>query len=164
MTPRQAVLLGTLTVGTLDILDAFIFFGLRNGVSPAGILRGIAGGLLGRAAFQGGAATAALGLLLHFSIAFAVVLTFYLASRRFPELARNPFLYGPLYGIAVYLVMSQIVMPLSAVAPRATMFPPAPVLVNMLLIHMLGVGLPSALFARAARPPHAPVAREFATS
>lgn len=162
MTPRKAVLYGALTVGTLDILDAFIFFGLRSGVSPARILQGIAGGLLGRAAFQGGAGTVALGLLLHFFIALGVVLAFFLASRRFPELVRKPFVYGPLYGIVVYLVMSQIVLPLSAVAPRATMFPPAPVLINQLLIHML-VGLPSALFARAASPPRTLAAGQFAT-
>ena len=164
MRPRQALLLGTLTVGTLDILDAFIFFGLRNGVSPPAILRGIARGLIGRDALQGGGATAALGLLLHFFIAFMIVLTFQLASRRFPELARKPFLYGPLYGIAVYLAMSQIVVPLSAAAPRDTMFPPAPVLINLLLIHMLGVGLPSALFARAARPPGGFPTGQLATS
>ena len=60
--------------------------------------------------------------------------------------------------------MSQIVVPLSAAAPRDTMFPPAPVLINLLPIHMLGVGLPSALFARAARPPGGFPTGQLATS
>ncbi len=74
--PRAAALVaGTLAVGILDILDAFIFFGLR-GARPIGILQSIASGVLGRAAYQGGMRTAALGLLLHFVIAFGVVATY----------------------------------------------------------------------------------------
>jgi hypothetical protein len=146
LTPARALLLGTLTVGVLDIVDAFVFFGLR-GVPATTILHAIASGVLGRAAFSGGTGTAALGLALHFLIAFGVVAVYHLASRRFPALARNPLLLGPIYGVLVYLVMNEIVLPLSAAAtgPR-----PLPVLVNGLLIHAFGVGLPAALSAWAA--------------
>ena len=148
LTPAQALLFGTLTVGTLDILDAFLFWYFFRDVAPVRILHSIASGLLGRASFEGGNPTAALGLLLHFFIAFMVVLTYLLASRRLPSLARHPFLYGPLYGLLVYAIMNYIVVPLSAAASSSA--PSAPVLINSLLIHALGVGLPSALFARAA--------------
>jgi hypothetical protein len=144
------MLYGTLTVGVLDILDAFVFFYFRSGVRPARILQSIASGVLGRAAYQGGTPTALLGLLLHFFIAFGVVTTYYAASRFIPALARRPWIFGPLYGLAVYVVMNFIVVPLSAAAVGSGTPPPA-VLANGLLIHMLGVGLPSALFARAAR-------------
>jgi hypothetical protein len=150
LTPAQALLCGTLTVGTLDILDAFLFFYGYREVSPIRILQSIASGLLGRASFQGGIPTAALGLLLHFFIAFMIVLTYWLASRRMPSLARHPLLYGPLYGLAVYAVMNFVVVPLSAANSGG--IPATPVLINGLLIHALGVGLPSALFARAASP------------
>jgi hypothetical protein len=147
LTPAQAVLFGTLTVGTLDILDAFIFFGLL-GVAPVRILHSIASGLLGRAAYEGGAATAALGLGLHFFIAFGIVAVYVLASRWLPVLARRPWVYGLLYGLLVYAVMNYVVVPLSAASLR----PPSGLsLVNGLLIHALGIGLPSALFARATR-------------
>ena len=148
MSPVQALLLGTLTVGVLDILDAFVFFGLR-GVPATAILQAIASGVLGREAFAGGSGTAALGLALHFVIAFGVVAVYHLASRRFPALARNPLLLGPLYGILVYLVMNEVVLPLSAAmtGPRTL-----PILVNGLLIHAFGVGLPAALSAWAAGP------------
>ncbi len=46
---------------------------------------------------------------------------------------------------------SYVVVPLSAAGGRGGS-PPLPVLVNGLLIHAFGVGLPSALFARAAAP------------
>jgi hypothetical protein len=85
----QAVLCGTLAVGALDAIDAIVFFGLR-GVTPIRIAHSIAAGVLGRAAFQGGLATALLGLCLHFFIAFIIVAVFYLASRRVPALTRHP--------------------------------------------------------------------------
>ncbi len=140
-----ALVAGTLTVGVLDILDAFIFFGLR-GARPVGILQSIASGVLGRAAYQGGLRTAALGLLLHFVIAFGVVATYLLATRLIPALNRRPWLYGLLYGVVVYAVMNLVVVPLSAAALGSG---PTPLVVrvNGVLIHMFGVGLPAALVA-----------------
>ena len=71
----------TLLVGTLDISDAFIFYGLR-GISPTRILQGIASGVLGRAAFSMGHRAALLGLFFHFFIAFSATTVFLLASRK----------------------------------------------------------------------------------
>jgi hypothetical protein len=139
--------LGGLTVAVIDALDAFLFFGLR-GVSPSRVLQSIASGLLGRAAFQGGTATVLLGLVLHLSIALAIVAVFFAAARAIPFLTRRPYLTGPLFGLLAYGVMTFMVVPLSA---AVTGPPPAgPVLINGLLIHAFGVGLPAALFARAA--------------
>jgi hypothetical protein len=149
LTPGRALLLGGLTVGIVDLLDALLFFWAR-GVPPIAICHSIASGLLGRAAFRGGAATAALGVLLHFVIAFGIVAVYLAASRRIAELARQPLLYGPLYGLAVYAVMNAVVVPLSAAANGPK---PWPVLINGLLIHVIGVGLPAALAARATLPP-----------
>ena len=145
---KRALLYGTLTVGVLDLLDALVFFGLR-GVAPILISQSIASGLLGRAAYDGGVPTAVLGILLHFFNAFVIVVTYLIASRRFPTLAHRPLLFGPLYGLAVYAVMNLVVVPVSAavVGPKSW-----PVVVNGLLIHMLRVGLPSALAARAGAP------------
>lgn len=141
----RALVIGTLAVGVLDILDAFIFFGLR-GVRPVGILQSIASGVLGRAAYQGGMRTALLGLLLHFFIAFGVVATYLVATRLLPALNRHPWVYGLLYGLAVYAVMNLIVIPMSAAALGSGPTP-AVVRANGLLIHMFGVGLPATLVA-----------------
>ncbi|MGE5243426.1 MAG: hypothetical protein ACM3SQ_04280 [Betaproteobacteria bacterium] len=148
MQPSRAIAGGTLVVGTLDLLDAVVFFGIRNGVPPVRILQSIASGWLGRAAFRGGPAVATLGLATHYFIAFAIVLTYLAASRKLDVLARRPWICGPAYGLAVYLVMYLIVLPLSAAGPQR--FVPA-VVANELLVHMFGVGTPSALFAAAAR-------------
>jgi hypothetical protein len=148
--PARALVYGALVVGALDLLDALVFFGLRSGAPPMRIFQSIAAGLLGRpAAVQGGVATAALGVALHFFIATCVVVTFYLASLRLPVLVRHAVIAGLLYGLAVYGVMNYIVIPLSAIGGRGPFV--LPVFINGLLIHAFGVGLPAALFVRAAR-------------
>lgn len=135
MTTSTALAVGTVAVGTLDIADAFIFFGFR-GVGPVRILQSIAAGLLGRESFNGGASTAALGALLHYFIAFCIVATFLFASRRLTALARSPFVWGPIYGVAVWLFMNFVVLPLSAAGASSRAWP---IVINGLLIHMLGV-------------------------
>ena len=138
--------MGGLTVAVLDGLDAVIFFGFR-GVSPGRIFQAIAAGLLGRAAFQGGYWTAALGVALHLSIATTIVAVACLAARRFPVLSRRLLPAGILYGVGVWLVMNFIVIPLSA-STRGPLS--LAVVVNGLLIHLVGVGIPAVLFARSA--------------
>jgi len=142
----RAILFGTLAVGVLDLADALIFFGLR-GARPTRIFQSIAAGLLGRASFSGGVPTAFLGIILHFFIAFLIVTTCVVASRWVPLLRARPILSGMFYGIGVYLVMNLLVLPLSA-AGRPTFVPV--VVLNGVLIHMFGVGVPSCLAARAA--------------
>ena len=142
------VAFGALTVGVLDILDAIVFFGIRNHASPQRIFQSIAAGLLGKAAFSGGIATAILGGILHFEIATVIVFVYYGASGLWPDLAKRPLLWGPLYGVAVYVFMNAVVIPLSAATGG---MPKLPVLINGIMIHIFGVGMPAAVTARAAR-------------
>ena len=137
-----AILWGGLVAGALDITVAFIRWG-----NPARILRGIAGGLLGPGAFQGGAATAALGLALHFSIALSATAVYYGASRKIAFLRQRAVVWGLFYGIAVYMVMTWIVVPLSALPKSKAPFILTG-LVLSLLTHMFCVGLPIALATR----------------
>ncbi len=110
--PLAAILAAGALSGCMDISAAFITW-MPRGVSPRIILQGIASGILGPSAFQSGPATAALGLFLHFFIAFSWATIFYLASRSLPSLTRRPLIFGPLYGITVYLIMYWVIMPLS---------------------------------------------------
>ena len=140
-----AILYGTLVVGTLDVLDAFVFFGLRSGATPVRILQSIASGWLGRAAYTGGLRAAALGAVTHYFIAFGIVVTYLVISQRVSVLTRHPIPCGVVYGLVVYLFMNRVVIPLSAIGSAT--WPPLPVLANGLLIHAFGIGIPSAIFA-----------------
>lgn len=125
----------------MDITAAFVTWGIK-GISPVRILQGIASGLLGPRSFDGGWATAALGAVCHFFIAFSAATVFYVASRRLSFLTERPVLSGVLYGVAVYVVMYWIVKPLSLVRPSPFSWS---VTVVAILTHMVCVGLPISL-------------------
>jgi uncharacterized membrane protein YagU involved in acid resistance len=141
----RAILLGGLVAGTLDILDAVVFSYAGAGVPPVRVLQAVASGLQGRSAYQGGFATALLGLTLHFCIAITAAAVFVVASLLMPVLRRHAVTFGLLYGVAVYFTMYWIVLPFSAF--RAGPFD-WPSFANAILIHTLGVGLPIALITR----------------
>ena len=145
----RMLLLGCLTVAVLDITDAFVFNYLARGVAPDRVLKGIAAGFLGReTALAGGPGTALLGLGVHVFVASTVVIVFALAAARLPALRRKPVALGALYGIAVFIVMTYVVIPLSAI--NAVPRPSWPTLANLLFAHVCLVGIPAALFARRA--------------
>src|SRR5215470_19761382 len=83
------IVLGGLSAGTLDAVDGVVAFGFK-GMNPIQVLQYIASGLLGVAAFQGGLKTAGLGAVLHYFIAFAVAVVYYIASLKLPALHRHP--------------------------------------------------------------------------
>jgi len=143
--PLAAILSAGLIAGVLDITSAIVLT-LIYGGTPTRMLQGIASGAIGRdAAMAGGSGTALLGLAFHFLIAFTATTLYYLASRGLPILVERPFVFGPLYGIAVWLFMQFVVIPLSRIKPR-----PFTVrsVVTQLLIHMILVGLTIALVLR----------------
>src|SRR5205823_15033485 len=84
----HAIATAGLIAGILDITSAFVLAGLKD-VGPIRVLQGVAMGLLGQQALEGGLATAGLGLAIRFSIAFAAPSLFYTASRRFTFLAQH---------------------------------------------------------------------------
>ncbi len=101
----KAIGIAGLTSGVMDISAALIVYGAM-GAKPLRLLQGIAGGVLGPRAYNGGVRTALLGLLLHFVIAFSAATLFFLASRFIGFLIDHAVLSGVLYGIAVYFFMT----------------------------------------------------------
>ena len=143
--PLWKVIAGaTLLVGVLDLSDAFIFYALR-GIPPMRILQGIAGGIYGRAALGMGHRAALIGLVCHFFIAFSATTVFLLVSRKLP-LGRHPWIYGSLFGIALYIVMNYVVLPLSKIGLRPT--PPLIPLINGVAALVFCIGIPLAFIAR----------------
>jgi hypothetical protein len=142
----SSIVLGGLVAGAFDITYAIVFSYLRRGVLPSRVLQSVASGLLGPAAYDGGAPTAALGLALHFGIALVATAIYVLASRYLPVLIRRPVLAGSIYGFAIFVFMNWVVIPLSRIGPRP--FPAFVVLSTGLLVHMFLIGVPMAFAAR----------------
>jgi hypothetical protein len=142
--PALAIVLGGLIAGVCDLTYAITFYA-AEGVKAIRIPQSIASGLLGRDSYQGGWASAAIGIGLHFLIAFSAAAIYYLASRKISFLLRWASVCGPLYGAAIYFFMRRVVLPLSA----------APHFESTALsdwadfgVHVFLIGLPIALLAR----------------
>lgn len=135
-----------LIAGTLDITDALVFSYLR-GATPVMVFQYIASGLIGRRSFQLGWTSVLLGVAIHYFIALTWTAVFYFASRRFSILIRRPVPSGLLYGVAVYLFMNLVALPLSGVP-----HPLKPISlvsrVNGVLALMFCIGLTIALLVR----------------
>jgi hypothetical protein len=92
------------------------------------------------AAFEGGIATALLGVFFHLIISFAIAGVFILSAGRIPLLRRYAIAGSLLYGLGVFIVMNMIVTPLSAAPPLPA--PTVPWLIEAIIEHVLIVGLP----------------------
>lgn len=141
----QAILLGGLSAGALDLIGACVT-NVWRGVTPLRVLQSIASGLLGAGAYQGGYKTAALGVVLHFVIALGAASVYCAAGYKLRFLVEQPLLSGALYGVAVFWFMQLIVLPLSAIPFKRTFS--WPVVATGLIVHVLCVGLPIALTCR----------------
>ncbi|HWA91886.1 MAG TPA: hypothetical protein VG889_17740 [Rhizomicrobium sp.] len=144
LSPLAAILLAGVIAGTVDIGAA----SLIGGRDPVFISQYIAGGLLGKAALEGGMQTAALGVALQWAMSIVIAAIYVIASRTLPVLRSQWPAMGILYGIPVQLVMTCVVVPLSA-WHRPPHFVPVPFLEN--LAAMMVFGIIVAFFASRAR-------------
>jgi hypothetical protein len=143
-----AVLAGGAVAGAIDITYAIVYSYLRARVAPMTLLQYVASGLVGPGAFKGGTPMAALGLALHFFIAFSAAAIYVAAAQALPVLTHRPLLCGVPYGVLIFAFMNLVVIPLSRTQPRTSIS--MLTLSTGLLIHMVGIGLPIALAARRA--------------
>jgi hypothetical protein len=136
----------------LDITAACINSRIASGITPVRLLQGIAGGFLGRGAYNGGLATAALGLALHFTMALIVTTIFYVLSRRFSALLRHAVPAGVLYGLAVFSLNNFGTAPFLSLFRSFYLHTPVlfkpPMGWPQAVIHIFCVGLPIALVLR----------------
>lgn len=85
-----------------------------------------------------------LGLIVHYALMAIMAAVFVLAVQRRPALDANPLLAGLAYGIATYVVINLLVVPI-----RFGAWPPKPVsIVTQLFCHIVLVGIPIAYIAR----------------
>lgn len=119
----RCVLLVGLLVGIADYAIGFGVFVFTLGAPVMRVLQHPASGLLGRAAYQGGAGTAILGTSLHFVIAVGWAAIFAGVYRASPALrastahTRGAISVGAVTGVVVWVVMNNVVLALSRGRP-----------------------------------------------
>ena len=138
----KPTLVATVIAGTIDILWAMVLT-LWFGREIGGMLRYVGSGPF-PAATDMGTAGAILGLLVHFALIAVMAAVFMLAAQQRPALTARPILWGTLYGLATYVVMNLIVVPVRFGTP----LPPSLLsIATQLFAHIVLVGIPIALVA-----------------
>jgi hypothetical protein len=131
--PDSSTLLLQLTRAGLvtGVTDALFSSALAAFVYGSGVTRlwqGVASVLLGAAAFDGGTRTAAIGLLMHFGVAFAwsaVFLVLVLSSSWLRSALASPsgvLAVATVYGPVIWMVMSLAIIPSITHRPPAINF------------------------------------------
>jgi hypothetical protein len=130
-----AILLGGIVAATIDIGAACLI----NGRSVAFVLHSIAGGLLARSSYGGGARTAVLGFALQELMGLIIAAIYVGAAQILPGLSRRWVVFGVAYGIVIFFVMNYVVVPLSAwkVTPQFTTYKFIANLAAMLLFGLI---------------------------
>ena len=112
------LLRATLVTGVTDGLFSSLLSAFAYGSTVTRLWQGVASMLLGAAAFEGGTRTAAIGVLMHFGVAFswsAVFLLLVLFSSWLRGVLATPYgvvAVAAVYGPLIWTVMSVAVIPL----------------------------------------------------
>jgi len=142
----RSIVLGGMFIFISQFIHHWIVITLIQKTPFISVWQYIASGALGNAAFEGGIATALLGVFFHLIISFAVAGVFILSADRIPLLRRYAIVGSPLYGFGVFIVMNLIVTPLSAAPPLPA--PTLPWFIEAIIEHVLFVGLPLGIIVR----------------
>jgi uncharacterized membrane protein YagU involved in acid resistance len=119
------LLIAGLVTGITDGLFSSALAAFVYGSTVMRLWQGVASTLLGAAAFEGGTRTAAIGLLMHFGVAFtwsAVFLALALSSSWIRSMVASPvgvLTAAAVYGPVIWLVMSLAIIPLLTHRPPA---------------------------------------------
>ena len=119
----RALLIVWLVTAVWDAICATALSVLAYGTTAAGLWQGVAATVLGPTALNGGATTVAAGLGLHLAVAFTWSALFVSAASAWPALRaaiRTPagaLAVAAVYGPAIWLVMSLVVIPLATGRP-----------------------------------------------
>jgi hypothetical protein len=107
----------TLVAGTMDITGACIHAYIAAKLMPAFILRYVASGFFGNAAFTGSTIMMFWGLFFHFIIAFACTACFFLLYPHLKWLHGKWLLNTFLIAIVAWAVTNLLIKPMSNVSP-----------------------------------------------
>jgi len=138
----RGILLGGFFAGLADFIYPTVRT-LMAGKPWMPVWKGVASGLLGQRALDGGVEMVVLGMALHWFTCLSAAAILYLVVSRVKWLPRQWLALAVIHGIAVLLVMNYVVLPLSVIGH--SIYP-----LNQLHIHafwhILVVGLPTGFF------------------
>jgi hypothetical protein len=140
----KTILITGLLAGLLDIVAASTSYTLLTGKPFINVLYYVASAVMGPAAYKGGWQVAALGLLLHFVVAYLFTLFYFMIYPKLSLLQYNRWLSAILYGVFMWTVMSFLILPLTKV-PALT-FTTAGVLRGIVILIVM-IGLPVSISA-----------------
>ena len=143
---NNAALRGILLGGFLAGLVDFIYPTVKTVMAGGSWMRpwkGVASGLFGKVAHEGGIGMVVTGIALHFFICIAAAALLYVIASRLKWLPRQWIVLGILYGIAFLAVMNYVILPLSAIGRG--IYPLESIHVTA-FVHILVVGWPTAFF------------------
>src|SRR5689334_16716746 len=86
----RPIVLGGLIIGTVQfVLQEWLVFSVLQQNPLMAVLQYITSGILGNAAFEGGIATALIGMIIHLIISVVIAGVFILSAERIPLLRRH---------------------------------------------------------------------------
>ena len=143
---RSPLVSGIVLAGLCSGLIDLVYASVQTALTGGSVLRpwqGVASGLLGPAARDGGLGIALLGVGLHFMFTFGAAAVLALIVWRLPWFTRRPLITGVLFGFGFLLVMNYVILPLSAIG--------RPIYVGQgfltaIVGHIIMIGLPTAWF------------------
>jgi hypothetical protein len=138
----RGILLGGFSAGLVDFIYPTVQ-AVMAGNPWTRPWKGVASGLLGVEAHQGGMGIVLLGAALHFFICLVAAALLYLIVSRVKFVPRQWIVLGMLYGIAFALVMNYVILPLSAIGRPIY---PLESFHSTIFFHILLVGWPTAFF------------------
>ncbi|HTQ27275.1 MAG TPA: hypothetical protein VMI35_04070 [Puia sp.] len=142
----KKIAIAGLIVGSLDITAAFVDAWFTSHVSPGKVLTGIAAATLGSENAGTGIYPIALGLLIHFFIAYSYTFFFYLVYPSLKNLFNNTWLIGIVYGVFIWASMRFLVLPtLSKIQFSPFVWSKA---IKPMLILVFAIGIPLSLMAK----------------
>lgn len=139
----RSILIAGLLAGTMDITAAIIQTLLANG-SILRLFQYIASGVAGKPSFDGGFATAIMGLFLHYFIAMMWTWLYFSCFPKVSLFQKNWILSGFVFGVIVWVGMNRVVLPLSRVSQFPFRLDRAAIAMAILIVC---IGLPVSYFA-----------------
>ncbi len=106
----RSLFLAFIVAATLDITSAIL---LNWKVPVERIMRYIASGVFGKAAFTAGKIMIWYGLLFHYLIAYAWAATWFILYPTFQKFLKNKFVTGIVFGLFTWLIMNFLIVPMS---------------------------------------------------